>query len=157
MNVEEIGAEDWAAVDRYMAKRLDGTRAMVFANHMATCERLLPLTGALVKGSRYAVHSGDNQPKVLVEVIEERGDLYFAIFSSRDEKIPCEPLNLVRVSILSVYQGTKPSGTPAVPATKKDWDSLKGRNSLKLRLWYLLCQFKKFSDHRHRLSQKRKG
>ncbi len=156
MNVEEIGVEDWAAVDKYMASRQEGVRAMVFSNFMTTCERLLPQTGALAKGMRFAVHGGDNQPRVLVEVIEEKGDLYFAIFSSRDEKIPCQPQDFVVVSVLSVYQGTKPSGTPRLPVTKEEWNLLSGRGSLKLRLWYLLCQFKKFCDYHYRTSQKKK-
>lgn len=157
MEVEEFSEADWAAVDGYMARRQDAVKAMVFASYMATCDRLLPLTGALAKGARFAVHSGDNQPRVLVEVIEDGGNLYFLLYSSRDEKIPCQPQDLVRVSVPSVYLGAKPKDTPPLPANKKDWENLKGRGSLKLRLWHLLCQFKKFCDHHYRTSQRKKG
>lgn len=156
MNAEEIGEKEWAAVDSYIAKRQAGVRAMVFSNFMTTCDRLLPQTGALTKGMRFAVHGGDNQPRVLVEVIEEKGDLYFAIFSSRDEKIPCQPQDFVIVSVLSVYKETKPKGTPRLPTTKEEWNLLAGRGSLKLRLWYLLCRFKKFCDYHYYSSQNKK-
>jgi hypothetical protein len=155
-DTEEIGAADWQVVDRYMAKRQEDVRMMVFNDLSATCERVFPQKGELKPGMRFALNPGDGLVRVLVQVVESKSDLYFEILSSRHDKIICQPSASVQVSLFAVYQGVKPTGTPKLPKTKAEWDCLEGRGGLKLRLWHLLCQFKKYSDDCHNKSARKK-
>jgi hypothetical protein len=136
---------DWRPVDAYQAKRQEDLQMMVFNDLSATCERMMPLTGELQAGMRFAVSDGQKPARVLVELVPGKKGLYFTVLASRDENIPCKSNSPMTVSVESVYMGNKPKKTPPLPKNQEEWDRLEGEGTSVLRFWYLLWQFKEYS------------
>jgi hypothetical protein len=136
---------DFGPVNAYLAKSQEEARRMDFDHLAATCERMLPFSGELRAGMRFAVSDGKNPIRVLVELVPGKRGLYFTVLASCDDKIPCKSNSPMTVSIDCVYRGTKPKKTPPLPTNQKGWDDLQGEGASVLRFWYLLCLFKEYS------------
>lgn len=145
-DIEEVF--DWSPVDAYLARRQEAVRMMVFNDLSATCEKMLPFSGELRAGMRFAISDGQKPTRVLVELVPGNKSLYFAVLASRDENIPCNSNSPMTVSVECVYTGNKPKRTPALPKNQEEWKRLQGEGSSVLRFWYLLWQYKEYSKGR---------
>jgi hypothetical protein len=130
--IEEDIAVEKRVVAAYLARRQEGVRSMIFNDFSATCERKFPPLDKLVKGLRLAVVEPEQPVRVLVEVVERDGELYFQILSSRHPEIKCQPSDPLSILASHIYAERKPAKM----------------GSMRTQFWQLLCQFKKQSQKR---------
>lgn len=138
----DISETEQCIIDSYVKRQAEVRKAMIFNDLSATCIRALPPLGALTPGMRLAVVESGAPVRILVEVVQQKGEFYFQILSSRHPDIVCQPCMPVQVLASCVYSGRKPPGTPKLPQTKEGWKKLEGKGGHTLRFWQVLCQFK---------------
>jgi hypothetical protein len=120
---EKIDEAGLQALEVYLDGHHTSCNYPSFDEMAAVCLRTYSI-GLAQAGERYAICLIGGEPSILVEVLDQEGELYFQILSSRHPTIRCQSEMPMQVWVCSVHR-----------------QEFTGRNEKRRQFWRELCTF----------------